>query len=243
MIIAISQRQDLNKHGGWMDNLENSYNSYFSSFGITLIPIPNFPERVGDYVSKISFDGIVLSGGNDVCPRSYNEEINLQGCSLQRDNTEKRMLEIAVQRKIPVLGICRGMQFINVFFGGKLQRDINKEKAVHQLGIVHEIKIIDEKAKIFLGREVSRANSFHNQAVTFENISPRFKVFAVSDAWEEKEEEIEEKQLGGRFVEGLYHPSLPIVGVQWHPERESPDKEINEKIMKAFVERKWVWES
>jgi len=129
-----------------------------------------------------------------------------------------------VERKLPVLGICRGMQMINVFFGGKLIKNIKEEIGdTHPPGLDHGIRIIDEKEAF----NDTKVNSFHNQAVTEGSLSPKLKPFAVS----EKE----------RLVEGLYHPSLPIAGVQWHPERKSPDKDINEKLLKAFVKRELFW--
>ena len=84
-------------------------------------------------------------------------------------------------------------------------------------------KIDLENVKDFLGKEKYMVNSYHNQAVTEETKGRELKVFA-------------EAKMG--IIEGLYHPTLPIAGMQWHPERKSIDININEKIIKTFFKKK-----
>lgn len=226
MLVGISQRNDQNQHGTKYDNLENSYIQYLEKLGMTVVPLPNSTSKIETYFDKISFDGIVLSGGNDINPRLYGKDIAWSDISRKRDAMEKKILEIAIRKKIPILGICRGMQMINVLFGGKLIRNINKKSNIHAPGTDHEINITFEEAKLLCG-EKTIVNSFHNQAITTETLSPQLLIFALS-------------QKDG-FIEGLYHPTLPIAGIQWHPERRSPDKNINEKLIKAFANRELFW--
>ncbi|MCX6799377.1 MAG: gamma-glutamyl-gamma-aminobutyrate hydrolase family protein, partial [Candidatus Diapherotrites archaeon] len=121
MIIAISQKNCPDKHGSPVDSLENAYVRYFESFGATLLPIPNAMKKPASYFNRFGIDGIVLSGGNTINPALYGQKSGgLASVSKERDKTEKSLLETAVRTALPVLGICRGMQFINVFFGGKL---------------------------------------------------------------------------------------------------------------------------
>ncbi len=227
MILAISQRQQYNKYDAPIDVLEHTYPQYFKSFGILLLPIPNVALRVQDYFNQFPIQGIILTGGEDINPKLYGENIDWPNTSPFRDETEKKMLEIAVAREIPVLGICRGMQFINVFFGGKLVKNIKEEiTAEHLPGKDHLIKITNEKIISVLGEKEVMVNSYHNQAVTFGTVSPSLKIFATAEY---------------NIIEGLYHPTLPIAGVQWHPERKNPEEEINNKLVEAFVKKELFW--
>jgi len=207
MLIAISQRQDKNKHGDFVDTLENNYINYLEKFGVKLIQIPNSSEDIRSYFKTPPIKGIILSGGNDI------------GESEQRDETEKKLLDIAVKRKLPVLGICRGMQFINHYFGGSLN---HVENHVAQN---HNIEIIDNKIGQSLKGQI-KTNSYHTQGISSEGLSNQLKSFA---------------QSSDLLIEGLYHPFLPIAGIQWHPERISPGNEINEKLIKAFLNKELFW--
>jgi len=206
MWVIISQRQDKNKYGELIDSLESDYMRYLGKFNINIISIPNFPSKVLDYF-QLPISGIILSGGNDI------------GESPDRDETEKKLLEIAIEKKLPVLGICRGMQFINVFFKGKLTDVENHVKQNHRVDIIEN--------KDFLG-ESMEVNSYHNYAVTSSVLSPELKAFA--------------KISNSDVIEGIYHPFLPIAGIQWHPERESPDEEANQKIIECFLQKRLFWE-
>ncbi len=227
MIFAISQRQQDHKYNAPIDVLEHNYTHYFRSFNILLLPIPNVPEQVQDYFNQFPIKGVILTGGEDINPKLYGEKVEWPNISPLRDETEKKMLEIAVARRIPVLGICRGMQLINVFFGGKLVKNIKDEITQEHLpGKEHPITITGEKIVSMLGKKEVMVNSYHNQAVTISTLSSQLKVFAVAEHG---------------IIESLYHPSLPIAGVQWHPERKSPDEEMNKKLVEAFKRKELFW--
>ncbi len=218
MLCAISVRREKNKHGDTIDVLEQAYLHYFESKGLKLLIIPNEGD-VDYYFEHFPIERVILSGGNDVDPQMYGE-IRTEGMSIapERDKTEKRMIELALQKNIPILGICRGMEFLNVYFGGKLitLKNVFGEGA-HLPGKGHSLHILENQE--ILGKEVM-VNSFHNQGLTEKELSPQLQVFVATDEG---------------IVEGFYHASLPIVGVQWHPERKSPDEEFNEKLIRAFV--------
>jgi len=217
MPIALSQKRLQNKHGDKIDSLADNYILFLEKLGIKSILIPNQTQAVDYYFNQFPIAGVILSGGNDVDPELYHGS-RRKGLEIvpERDQVEKRMLEIAIKKNLPLLGICRGLQFINVFFKGKLTQ-INKE-ANHPPGKNHLIKIVDEKMKNFLGEE-TEVNSYHNQGIKKKELSPKLKAFALT------EDEI---------IEGVYHPTLPILGIQWHPERPSPNQEFNKKLINGF---------
>jgi len=215
ILIAISQRSESNKYGVRIDVLESDYITYLEKFGVILLPLPNSTDDLGYYFDHFPVQGIILSGGEDISPESYGERG--EGIS-PRDLTEKKMLDLAVMRKLPVLGICRGLQFINVYFKGRLVKDIKEELGEHLPAKDHSIKTAEGEFLV---------NSYHNQGVSEEKLSTELKTWATC----------------GKLVEALYHPSLPIAGIQWHPERNSPDKELNKRIIAAFINRRWFWEN
>ncbi|MCK5282795.1 MAG: gamma-glutamyl-gamma-aminobutyrate hydrolase family protein [Nanoarchaeota archaeon] len=228
MLVAISQRNDKNKHGDYVDNLENNYVNYLEKCGIKLIVIPNCVKDLGLYFDELPIEGLILTGGNMVNPALYEGKVpSNSDFSEIRDSTEKKMIEIAIEKKLPVLGICRGMQFINVFFGGKLVsiKDEVKDFIGH-VAVTHNVNVMGDKAN-FLGKSFE-TNSYHNYGFIEGGIGENMVVFAkTSDS----------------VVEGIYHQSLPIVGIEWHPERRSPDEGVNEKIVRAFINKDMFWKS
>lgn len=224
MWAIISQRNQKSKHNASVDALENNYVTYLERFGIKLLPIPNTTKNLNSYFNEFHVHGIILTGGEDISEALYNntnEKISV------REVIEKKLLEIAVRRKIPVLGICRGMQFINVFFKGKLIKNIKEEigDKIQHVAANHTVKILDNKLIKPLGREIE-VNSYHNQGIDSDSLSAELKLFA---------------QTFDGIIEGLYHPKFPIAGIQWHLERKSPDNAVNSKIIKAFIEGDLFW--
>ena len=165
-------------------------------------------EVVAEYLPKIStdYDGLILCGGNDVDPSYYNEAIDGSvDIDYERDKNEFALLKAFVDAGKPVFGICRGYQLINIFFGGSLYQDIC-ESALHRSkggqDSVHSVDATQGSVLYSLYGGVFAVNSSHHQAL---------KVLGdglVSTAtWNNK------------YTEAFEHESLPIIGVQWHPER------------------------
>ena len=154
-----------------------------------------------------SYDGLILCGGNDIDPKYYAEEIdgsvNIDGA---RDEAEFALLKAFVEAKKPILGICRGCQVINVFFGGTLYQNIdnaNEHSSFSDFDLIHSVSAIKGSiAQELYGTDFT-INSFHHQAV--KKLGRGLKVIMMSD--------------DNDVVEGFVHESLPILAVQWHPER------------------------
>jgi len=222
MLTLITQRDVYDEKLGRMDVLEQSYVDYYERLGLDLVPIPNNTKNIDGFL-RLSPSLIILSGGNDVSPIIYGgRKFPNSSASHQRDLLETKILEFAIKNRTPLLGECRGMQFLNVYFKGGLIQDIKKRYNTNHVGMTHQIELIDEKFINLLGKERVFVNSYHNQGFSENELSKKLRIFAKTNEG---------------IIEGLYHPSLPILGIMWHPEREGCDKGVNEKIIKGFLDR------
>ncbi|MFA6365079.1 MAG: type 1 glutamine amidotransferase [Candidatus Paceibacterota bacterium] len=225
--IAITQRVERNKYGKEVDSLEHDYVKYYAKFGVALVPIPNSLGNIKDYLDSLSLDGIILSGGGDIHPSLYGKS-SRKGFEYfpERDHLEKKVLEFAVKNNVPLLGECRGMQFLNVFFGGSLLENVNDMKGIRHAGTTHEVDITDVRARKYFHKSSLAVNSFHNQGFSKEEVASSLKIFA---------------EAADGTVEGVYHPAKPIAGIMWHPERGKMRGLFNAKLIEAFIKRKLYW--
>lgn len=165
-------------------------------------------EAISDYPPKIDtqYDGLILCGGSDVNPKYYDEEINGSvNIDDERDEIEFALLKAYINAGKPVLGICRGFQLINIYFGGTLYQDIeesNLHRRINNIDSVHSITVSENSiiGKLY-GKNVS-INSAHHQA-----LKDLGKGLRATAYWQDK------------YIEAIEHTELPIFAVQWHPER------------------------
>lgn len=230
MNILITQRHMINRHGDLTDCLEDNYIVYFERFGLNLFPVPNVSGRLDNIISLIKPSAIVLTGGGDVDPALYGGQTRDMGAiSKERDRCESKLLELAIRKDIPVLGICRGMQFINVFFGGKLVGDIKDldTRGWHGVPCKHNIKVIDDVFCKMLGKNEFQINSYHDQGILQDGLGKDLKAFAVYEG------------LG--LIEAFHHIRYPIAGLQWHPERPGSSDLLDSMLINGFINRTLLW--
>lgn len=191
----------------WWDYLQ------FISPHIHWMALPNIGNNIQNYVKEWGLDGFLFTGGNDV------------GNSQKRDDTEIKLLEIAVDQKIPVLGICRGLQMVNFYFGGSIIHDLTNVSGAPDahVGKNHTVKVEDSTFSNLLKSRELTVNSYHRCAVTKITLAPELRAFAFSQ---------------DELIEGLYHPELPIVAIQWHPERKNPAQDADLSLINAWLEKK-----
>ncbi|MEX2572497.1 MAG: gamma-glutamyl-gamma-aminobutyrate hydrolase family protein [Gemmatimonadota bacterium] len=178
-------------------------------------------------------DGLVLSGGDDIDPSRYGHDAipELGTVNPSHDIAELRALDEACRHDIPILGICRGHQMLNVLFGGTLCQDIGVEMGSafsHQQttpwGSHHHEVTVEPGTRLAkaLGEERLGINSYHHQAIR--KLAPQLVVSARAD---------------DGLVEGIESTEHRwVVGVQWHPERheaEAADSDPNVRLFKAFA--------
>ncbi|MDB3870612.1 gamma-glutamyl-gamma-aminobutyrate hydrolase family protein, partial [bacterium] len=126
-----------------------------------------------DSILKLA-DGIILTGGEDINPLEYNDTINLAVCgdiNYQRDTLERKLFDFAFENKLPLIGVCRGMQMMNVAIGGTLYGDIPTQigtTVIHRNNgeVNHEIVLCDTSSLIFpIDTDTIMVNSWHHQGL------------------------------------------------------------------------------
>lgn len=174
-------------------------------------------------------DGFLFTGGHDVDPALYGEKSEgLTGEIIPgRDVMETKLLARALELDKPVLGICRGLQFLNVHLGGSLYQDIptqfpsevNHRQPAPYHQPIHPVALSGGLARI-LGREETMVNSCHHQGIR--NLAPGLSVMA---------------QAPDGLAEAICLPGKRFVwAVQWHPEFFRPEHTDSRAIFRAFVE-------
>lgn len=156
-----------------------------------------------DYKMAKDADALILPGGADINPKLYNEPLNGSvNIDDELDKCNYEAIKYFAESEKPILGICRGQQVLNVYFGGSLIQDMPNHKKLDadtdQTHIVHaaDSDIINMYGKDFV------TNSAHHQVI--DNLADNFTVTMKSDEG---------------YIEGIKHNFLPIYAVQWHPER------------------------
>lgn len=221
MRIAVSDSGNEGKQRKYLDWIQ----SYAPEAELTVVGYKN------SLSSLKGFDGLVLTGGEDVDPqlsKAFPVEF-VQPSDRKRDEFEFQLLEGAISEKKPILGICRGLQVTNVFLGGNLVADlVSSGFADHTTKQnEHELRhsIILEKDSFLssmTGREFGEINSFHHQAVL--NVADDLMVSGRSS--DGVVESLEWKNKGNKSF---------LVLVQWHPERMSDiENPFTKNICTAF---------
>jgi putative glutamine amidotransferase len=165
-------------------------------------------EHVDEVLDRI--DALVLQGGGDVHPEYYGQKLHPATNTLdrRRDEFELALLERARERAMPVLGICRGIQLVNVAFGGTLVQHLpDVTEVAHDVterwdATVHSVRLAEgSRLRQLVGEDEIEVNSVHHQAVA--EIGRGLRPVAWAD---------------DGVVEALEHEAEPILAVQWHPE-------------------------
>ena len=150
-------------------------------------------------------DALILPGGGDITPGFYGQENHgSRSINTELDLLQIQALEYFIRTKKPVLGICKGMQLINVYFGGTLIQDLPNSKD-HQSSdgdLLHNSLVTEDCVLSHLYGNEFTINSNHHQAV--DKLGKHLRVVQMSH---------------DSVVEGIMHDTLPIIAVQWHPER------------------------
>ncbi|MBX7172965.1 MAG: gamma-glutamyl-gamma-aminobutyrate hydrolase family protein [Pyrinomonadaceae bacterium] len=214
--------------------LGRDYSEAIQGLGGIPTHISLIPER--EYISHCldDLDGVFLPGSDtDVDPLRFGEEPHskLGRVIIEKEETDLLVIEEAEKRNLPILGICFGMQILNVFRGGTLVQDIASQipaSLKHQQGHPlarnsHTINIAENSTleRLIMSGE-ARVNSHHHQSV--KEVGKNLKATAwAKDGVIESIEDTRENQF--------------VLGVQWHPELSWQTDELSRKIFETFIEK------
>jgi putative glutamine amidotransferase len=216
-----SQPASLLPHG-YIDAIQRA-----GGFAVMIPPDAELIENPDEMLDRI--DALILSGGHDVDPACYGDEPHpaTNGLVPARDRSEIALVRRAVELDMPVLGICRGMQVLNVAFGGTLRQHIPEELGHEEhrrvpgsfVGSDHDVRLLDGSlAALAAGEELHGTKSHHHQAVG--RIGEGFDVTGYSTLDE--------------LPEAIEIPSCRFVlGVQWHPEADEGSRVIGALVDRA----------
>lgn len=226
-IIGVTPLYDSDKDSVWM--LPGYLEGITAAGGIPII-LPLYSS--GEDLIKCArlCDGFLFTGGQDVSPGIYGEEKSEfcgEICN-PRDKLETSLLGFALENDKPVLGICRGLQFINAFLGGTLYQDLDKfhpsftchhmeppyDRAVHKVRINKDSPLFD-----IIKTEELGVNSYHHQSV--KKLSDKLSCAAVS----------EDGLCEAAFMENKKF----VLAVQWHPEFSFKSDNASLNILKALI--------
>lgn len=227
-IIGLSPLYDAEKHMLWM---RPGYLDVLYACGAIPLVLPFDSDGV-DVEQVLSIcDGLLMTGGVDVNPRLYGEEPipECQEPQPIRDELDFKLLENALEQDMPVFGICRGCQILNVFLGGSLFQDLPTQRP-GSLGHAmeppfespcHRVTLEEgEPLQVFLQEDILPVNSIHHQAI--KRVAPELVPLAYA--------------VDG-VVEGVWMPGKRFVwGVQWHPEWIWDVDERQKRIVQHFVD-------
>lgn len=182
-----------------------NYLTAFSLLGAEAVPLEAVPES--SVSPSLPFDGLVLPGGGDLSPRLFHQEnAGSRNIDENLDRMQLSLFRAFAEAGKPVLGICKGMQLINLAFGGTLIQDLPPDSlALHtapEKDLIHMTKAARNTFPFLLYGSRPVVNSAHHQALG-----------RIGD-------DLLVAQYAPDFVvEAIWHRKLPILGVQWHPER------------------------
>ena len=196
MRALITQRESLDRNGSRIDSLEAEYVEYFESLGIRVCPVPNYMGDMAEYARDSGCRMLILSGGGVLPDYGYDRKLPCIPAPY-RDKTENALITWALENGFPILGICRGMQKLNSYFGGISTR--NPEwKMLRMIREEHPVVLEGSGGRILV-------NHFHSDVILKEDLAEDLLPTAMD--------------AENHTVEAFVHRTKKIAGVQWHPER------------------------
>jgi putative glutamine amidotransferase len=219
MLIFITQKSIRDEYGFELDALEATYITYFTGENIfssppVLLPVPNNIVQARRLNAALRPDLLVLTGSNNIDPKSFGSDVKLDDLAPRRDEVERYLLDFSLAENIPVIGICRGFHFINVYLGGNLTLNLSG----HPPAVGHDCEYEGKKYRV---------NSFHNHGITADDLAEGLVPVA--------------RTTDGRLIEAYAATGRGktsgkrILAVQWHPERPGADTHLFQRLVEKYI--------
>jgi len=228
-------------HGdpAWIAANSRNYLNILAEYGVTVVVLsPDVPASLPDGTSfapdalgrlpaavLAHLDGIILSGGGDVDPSYFGQPLDgaePQSINLKRDELELGLGQQALAADLPIFGICRGCQVLNVAAGGGMVQHLDGHRSSPASTAFHDVMILPaSRLRTLIGQAALGVNTFHHQGLNQATLAPAFQVAATAqpDPW---------------LVEAYESAAHRwVIGVQWHPER----------LFELEVGHRRLWES
>lgn len=232
-IVGITCSTILHSEYGERDVLNRKYARAVENAGGVPIILPVFGGEALSQKFLGAIDGLLLSGGMDIVPAMYgqDEHPELDITDEGRDELELPLIRAAVAQGMPLFGICRGLQAMNVALGGTLYQDLPTQKPssiIHYQShegyprdkFIHSVEVADgSRLREIVGTSEMQVNSLHHQAL--DKIAEGLVVTATAP---------------DGVIEAAELPAHPYtVAVQWHPEETAPHDERSRRLFESFV--------
>lgn len=183
------------------DAISHDWIEYLQQFSVEPLLVPNALNDPLAFILGCGAQRLLLTGGNSAQEGSI------------RDRTETALLTGALDKAIPVLGVCRGLQMINAHFGGAICRDLATHvPAESHVACAHAVHLEDGST--------ASVNSYHDEGVLQSGLASAL----IPTAWSD-----------GGVVEAVRHPTEAVAAIQWHPERDDPSPGLNQAIIEKWL--------
>jgi len=196
------------------DAISHDWISLLTDNDLEFVLIPNCGDQVIEFLELNKIQALILSNGNDIYDK--NSLVPMKNVSEVRDYTEHKILSWAKNNYIRTLGVCRGLQLINVIYGGTIEYGLGQDHVVK----THRVDINDSLAQKHFNVKSFITNSYHNQGIRAENLAKGLIPFAIA---------------ADGLIEGFYVKDEPILAIQWHPERKLSESYFNDQMPIDFL--------
>ena len=207
-LMGITQRVVKHEsYGERRDCLDQRWSKLAFELGFNLIQLPNVPpKQVKSLLNRLNLDAVILSGGNSIS----KDDTLASDSAPERDLFEFELIRYSISNSLPLLGVCRGMQMINLYFKGSLLPVSGHVASRHSLTVSSD----------FAHLNLDEVNSFHAWGIGKQQLGEDLNSFAVDSEG---------------FIEGFIHKTLHVSGLMWHPEREEPLRASDLELIGALL--------
>jgi N5-(cytidine 5'-diphosphoramidyl)-L-glutamine hydrolase len=205
--LGITQRVEvISRYNERRNCLDQRWSLFANRLGYFPLPLANVQaELASDYFGVLDLCGLLLSGGNSIsslCPSADD-------AAPERDAFELAIISDALNRRIPIIGICRGMQILNIYMGGGLS-PIEGHAAVR-----HTLISTDSQQPL-----PETVNSYHNWSIAPDDLAEGLTPIATDEDGN---------------IEAFQNIDKKLLGIMWHPEREHPFNELDIRLIESFL--------